>query len=61
MDKGEVQGLVDRLRREFPRHELIGKVCLALERYLVGDRRGGKFDKRVYMREYMRVWRRGRK
>jgi hypothetical protein len=55
MDKAVVQGDIDRLRREMPRHELVQRVCLVLERYLVRDRRSGVFDRRAYMRDYMRM------
>jgi len=55
MDKAELAGICERVLKS--RDSDARVVALALQRYLVGDGRKARFDKRSYMRSYMAEYR----
>ena len=60
MDPVEIGKVVQRLRRDFPRHVLILSLCDAVDQLLVRKAEpsaAAPFDKKAYQRGYMRKWR----
>jgi len=60
MDKAELSGVCSRLLGSGPgnrRDEDIRVVALALQRFLLHEGRRKSFDKKVYMKDYMRRYR----
>ena len=56
--RAEIGIALGRVRNAYPQAD-VQLVCMALERYLVGEGRRGVFDKRAYQRGYMRRYRAG--
>ena len=57
MDPVEIGKVVQRLRRDFPRHELVLSLCDAVDQLLVRKAQpstAAPFDKKAYMRDWMR-------
>jgi hypothetical protein len=55
MDKAELGLVCERVLRSKDADARV--LALALQRYLVGEARRARFDKRVYMRRYMAEYR----
>ena len=58
VSRAELGAVLGRVRNMYPQDD-VQMVCMALERYLVGDNKRGVFDKRSYQRSYMQRYRRG--
>jgi hypothetical protein len=65
MDKTALIQLIQRLRRDFPRHRDIIALCTACEALALAKPKPvttakPKFDRKAYQREYMRKWRKAK-